>query len=286
MRSLRAVGGNTVVWAENLSTGEMYHLLRWGNNVYLPVEAGDHIGIGVYNDSPYWKAYPAFVEALNIWEDGQSEPENCDPNHMWEVSSYERLLIDALMNPNGQSGRPLIITRSGEGFGIGESTFGTTAYRGQIRIYERNQQYRPAHSYGAQHPGQLHVPEGPYRNTEAQTLGGTRETVRTRGSFKTEQEETPRTDRGSAAIGVGAEEHRSHYQTGINYVRASELVMSFQVEFRKDLQPMLNRAWGKQWSWFWPRPHEARWFDAPWTWQSPRHRTSPQIPIIQPHIGR
>ena len=273
-RSLRSDRSNSVIWAENLATGEMYHLLRWGNMLYLPVEVGDHIGIGIFNDSPTWKAYPMYVEALNVWEGGQSEPENCDVSHMWEIQSYRQMTIDALMNPHAQAGRPLIVTRSGEGLSIGESTFGTTAYRGQIRVYERDQMHLVRH-----YPVRP-LPRPLYAMGRESTHEPGPSSVHTPGSS------TLGVDDSTAAIGAGEEEYRGHHHTGIAYAYRSMLVASFQVEFRKDLQPMLNRAWGKQWSWFWPRPSEPRWFDEPWTWMSPRrHRTSPQVPVIQPHTG-
>ena len=56
---------------------------------------------------------------------------------MWEMKPGQRMLVKALMNPDAQQGRPLIITESGLGYTVGEASFGTTAYRGQIRVYEK-----------------------------------------------------------------------------------------------------------------------------------------------------
>ncbi len=51
IRYWRPQGSNTVLWAQEMRTGRMFYLLRWGNEIYLPVTPGDYLGIGIHNGS-------------------------------------------------------------------------------------------------------------------------------------------------------------------------------------------------------------------------------------------
>jgi hypothetical protein len=281
IRYLRPQGSQTVFWVQEMRTNRMYHLLRWGDNIYLPVGEGDHLGLGFYNGRQSWVAYPMYVEALNLWDGGQSEPEDCDTDHMWELKPYQRMVADALMNANAQVGRPLIVVQSGAGFAIGESTFGSTQWRGQIRIYERL-------VYGSGYQYQRETNEG------FGTFGGLRgreevgpQTMGIPKSFGEITRGGPAPKGGRAAIGAGEEEFRGHVETGVSYQRDSQPVVFLQTELREDLLDMLSRAWGTKWDWFWSMPSsESLWWDNPWTW-SPHQHTSPQVPPApRPHTGR
>lgn len=283
IRSFRPSGSTTVVWAQEMRSQRMYHFLRWGGDIYLPVGDGDHIGIGVYNGGPTWRAYPAYIEAKNLWEGGPSQPEDCSTDHMWELQPWQRMVMDALMNPGAQKGRPLVVVESGTGFGIGEATFGTEAYRGQIRLYERlmhggGHQYERPTNVGVGEPEFLGGMRGVVKGGGPESFGGP---TRSRGAGP-----ATRGSKGPAAIGAGAEEYRGHYETGVTYQRNAQPVVFLKVEYRSDLQRMLNQAWGTRWDWFWQIPVAPNWWDEPWTWQPGYPEpTAPQVPVA-PHRPR
>lgn len=285
IRSFRPQGSTTVVWVQDMTTGQLIRMLRWGNEIYLPVYDGMRIGIGVYNGGPTWRAYPSFIEARNMWDNGQSQPEDCDTNHMWELKPWQSMVMDKLMNPDRPVGRPFIIHSVGSGLTIGEATFGTTEFRGQIRLYERlqigggYQPQRPANSgYGTRGVTRGGVSKG--LESFEPTLGGDM----TRGfhpeSFSLGGDLTPK---GPAGIGAGAETHQNHTDTGMSYQRNAQPVISLRVEYREDLQPMLNMAWNNiPWNWYEPMPYGESWWDQDWTWR-PARPTAPEIPVIRPH---
>lgn len=277
IRYWRPHGSQTVLWVQEMKTQRMCHMLRWGNEIYLPIDDGDHLGIGLHNGRNAWAAFPAYIEARNLWDGGQSEPEDCDTDHMWELQPWQNMVMDALMNPGRQRGRPLIIVESGSGLGIGEATFGTTQYHGQIRVYERL-------SLG-----------GGFQNVRPTNAGaGTRGGV-TMGfesgpagleSFSSVRGSSSHT-KGPAAIGAGEEEVRHHRDTGVAYQRNAQPVVFLRAEYRSDLQGILPQAWGSSWDWFWPIPDSTNWWDEPWSWRPDTGPTAPQIPLARrPHSGR
>lgn len=240
----------------------MIHLLQMGNDIYLPVAPGDHIGIGIYNGASTFKAYPMFVEALNLWQEGPPQPNDCSPDQMWEVKPLQQMIVDSLMG-TGQTGRPLVIVAAGSGMSIGEATFGTGAYNGQIRIYERSSK---APHYHRPH-FQSH-PEPLYRDRGHESLG-------TRSGAKGL---TPQSS--SIGIGAGDEKIVPNYDTGVQYNRDSRLVVSLRLKSQSEFDEMLNRVWGTGWSYYWQHPHSPTWWDEPWTWQWPSStRVQPHIPV-------
>jgi len=268
VQHFRPMGSKLVVWAQNMATNQMYYLLRWGNDIYLPVGMGDHIGIGIYNGSSEPVAIPMYVEGRNIWDGGPSRPESCTPDHMWELYPYQQMVCDALMNPNAQQGRPLVIVRSGTGYGIGEATFATTEFRGQICIYQRNilggtwQQSRP-----------MNVGHGDGTVLRGFASRGSGEV--TRGGDTLEM-------KGSAAIGAGAAEHRAHHDTGIRYQTNAQPVVFLRMEERDDLKAMADQHFGfNTWNWFWPMPTSTKWWELDWSWRPTP--TAPEVPVARPH---
>lgn len=271
IRFFRPSGSRTLVWALDVTRDRLLRILRWGNELYLPVYDGMKLGIGIYNGNSDWRAYPGYFEALNMWDGGQPQPEDCDTDHMWELAPGLSQVFDAFMNPNAQVGRPFIITATGFGNTIGEATFGTTAFHGQVRIYERLAKY----SGGLQSYRRTNEGHG----TDDIMLGGSEWRGGTTRGFGGTPKGINMND-GHAGIGLGAEEYRSHMETGITYQRDTQPVVFFRVEFQKDLQPMLDIAWGNTWDWYEPIPAGNFWWEDPWDWHKP---TAPQVPTIRPH---
>lgn len=282
IRSFRPQCSSTVVWVQDMATNRLVRILRWGREFYLPVYDGMKIGVGVYNGDSNPHAYPLFVEGRNIWDGGSSEPEQCDTDHMWELRGYERMVMDKLMNPQRPAGRPLIITSSGQGLNIGEATFGTDKYRGQIRLYERlvrgggHQTYRQTNAGSA-------MRGGPSRGGLESFSTGSAKSLRGGGSVTLGMEDVE--SRGPAGIGAGEEEYQHHFDTGLIYQTSSQPVIYLRVEYREDIQPLLNVAWRNtpSWSWYEDLPIGDSWWDNPWTWHRP---TAPGIPVTRPHRGR
>src|SRR6266567_3746201 len=70
IRYWRPSGSQTTLFAKNMSTNRLVHLLRWGDSIFLPVDIGEQIGIGVHNGWGNWVAYPTYIEAANLWVGG------------------------------------------------------------------------------------------------------------------------------------------------------------------------------------------------------------------------
>lgn len=285
------VGSQTILWAQDMETRRLLHLVQWGDKIYLPVTEGLRLGIGVYNGSRDWKGYPTYVEAKNLYDNGPSQPDDCTSADMWEVKPLTSFVMDALKNRDHRTGRPLVIVQSGLGMGIGEATYGTDEFRGQIRVYERTAiaSTVPHESSMSPFPG-----FGGYR-------GGSRGGFATRGgapeSFGYDQGATrgagpasygPPTTRGvpevgtdhQVGIGAGAEELRESYETGVRYRRDSRLVAALCVESRADLAEVLRAARRPSIDWYWT-PTGPQWF-AHWTPST--SPVSPHIPLApQPH---
>lgn len=274
IRSFRPSGSDTVVWVQDMKRGTLLHPLRWGGNIYLPVYEGLRLGIGLYNGRHLYKGYPVYIEAANLWIGGPSEPELCSPDYMWEVEPLGTLVMDALKNPDSQNGRPLVVVPSGQGLGIGEASFGTTMYRGQIRVYERlplgggYQASRPTNAGSGQPAGGLES----YGGGELRSLG-LHPTGRG-GDTK-----------GPAAIGADEEELRRHRNTGVRYQSNAQPVVFFRAEYRYDLFEMLAGRWGRSWEWDEPMPVGYQWWTQPWTWRPGGGTVAPHIPT-PPHKGR
>lgn len=276
IQSFRPAGSNTVVWAQDMGNRVLLRMLRWGNEIYLPVTMGMRLGIGIWNGNSNWRAYPTFLEARNLWDNGESDPDICHVDHMWELAPGDQQLFYQLGNPNAQLGRPLIITKSGYGEAIGENAFGSTKWRGQIRIYERtvagnrHQYDRPTNEGDGM--GGAYVKGFDPLTFEANLRDGS--SSGRRGSS---------TPKGGAAIGAGAEEHMSHARTGLSYNMDSQPVVFLRTEFREDLLPLLRKTWNFNWDWTEPVPTFPNWWDRPWNWRPDRPLTAPEIPVIRPH---
>lgn len=259
---LQGPSPGTTMWVQNMKTGEVIGLVKWGKTWYLPVENGTHIGIGIQNDNPFSIAVPTYIEARNIWDGGPAQPEHCSTDHMWEIMPGQQMVIDALMNPNVQKGRPLVIVSAGQGLAIGENTFDTDAFRGQVHLYER-QGERPRMVNQSFRAEGLSRSSGSFGAT---TKGGS--------------------SRGGASIGAGAEEHRAHRDTGLSYRTASPQIAALQLEHRDDLRRAIGSI--ADFSWSMPLPRGPWWASgqwAPWIYGTPQPRVAAEIPVAraQPH---
>jgi len=291
VRAWQPQGTQTVVWALDMDTGQPLLLVEWGNELYLPVEDGLRLGIGIYNGSSSWKAFPTFVEAANLWIGGPAQQDDCSPNHMWEIGPRQHQVVEALMNPDAKKGRPLTIVRSGEGFAVGEATFGTERYRGKLRVYERSviESFLPPTRVPL-NPYPWYPPrpweDAPLRSSGFSGVGPTRSSTRSMGpsgggllGSSATYGASPEigTDE-QVGIGAGTEERRDYYTTGKRYRRDSRLVIGLQIESRHDLAKVLAAAQRPFDTWFWS-PHYNDWFE---NWSPPAQPTAPHIPVA-PH---
>jgi hypothetical protein len=312
LRYYRPPGSQTVIWAEELNGGRMYHLLQWGNKLYLPVLPGDRFGIGVYNGSRQHIALPAYAEARNIWDGGPPQPEDCTPDYMWELEPYQRMVIDALMNPNEPVGRPFIIVGAKAGISIGQASFGSNEFRAQFRLYQRSQvpssgvwrrvrddddvlRGATPMERGAGPIMRGGEPEDPFNANEE----GMRGVFLGSDDLQSAAIGAQLQSKDSAAIGAGAQETRRHHYTGVRYQRAAELVAALQIEYSNDLREMLNRSGINMGDFYWPKPQSniGFWWDQPVGNWSPPTTTAKDVPIADdrpstpprrpgPHIPR
>ena len=267
----RPAGSNTVVFMEDMKTGLGLSMLRWGNEIYLPVEEGLNFGIGIHNGHSNFTAYPIFIEAKNLWDGGQNEPEACDTDHMWEFRAGQTQIVDKLMDPHSPTGRPLQIVPKGQGYGVGESTFGTTAFDGQIRVYER------LALFGGGYQAPRHTNEG-YSSPTLESFGGQVKGLGgTRGASSTRSAGATR----GAAIGAGAEVRQDHHDTGVRYQVQSEPVIFLRMEYRDALHPFLQSVMGP-WQWTFRIPSNSYWWN-----EMVSTPVSPQVPLAPgPHLPR
>jgi len=287
------LGSSTLLWAQDMSTGRPLQLVRWGDELYLPVTPGLRLGIGLCNRARTWRAYPTYLEGANIYSGGPALPNACTTNHMWELRPGQHMMLDALMNADEQLGRPLIIVPSGAGFGIGEATFGTTEYRGLIRVYERSsarsgwvQPMAPPPSYPP--PGPWPGSGGDLETLRNATGGPVRRSASYKGATSTPGFESlgagpapELRDAQPVGIGAGEEEHRTHVETGIRYRADAQLVAGLHVESREDLAEILASAQYPLSNWYWA-PEGNRWY-ATWLPTTPRP-TAAQVPVAPgPH---
>ncbi len=258
---LKGPSPGTTMWIQNMTTKQAIGLVKWGDTWYLPVDDGMHIGIGIYNGNSFAIACPAYVEARNIWDGGPAQPEDCSTDHMWEFMPGQQMVIDALMSPNSQNGRPLVIVSAGEGLAVGENTFGTTRFRGQVHVYERQGERPRMRQQSFQESGVLRSRGGPSFGAKGIAKGG-------------------------ASIGAGAEEHRSHHDTGMSYLRHSPQIAALQLEHRDDLRQAIGPI--ADFTWSMPLPRGNWWASgewAPWIYGNPAEPVAPGIPVAhaEPH---
>lgn len=237
--------------------------------------------------------YPAYVEAINLWLGGPAQPEDVGPDHMWEIRPGSTTKFDAFIDPYGSQGRPLIVTPSGFGNTAGESTLGTQQYRGQFRIYEKlqlgggYQSTRRANQGTTRGSGGVlgvggGAPEV-FRGGGAKGFGSAGTLSANEGGLESYSGSPEIMNTGRAGIGAGAEETREHFDTGYQYQRNAQPVISVQIEYRQDLQNMLDNAWGAGWGNWWFDELSGNWWeDTSWQWR-PRRRVAPQMPVIRPH---
>jgi hypothetical protein len=275
----RPAGSSTVLWALDKSNDRPLSIIRWGSDIYLPVTKGLRLGIGVHNGTSSFRAYPTYIEGANIYDGGPASPNACLPSHMWEVRPQSPFIMDAIINPNAQAGRPLVIVPHGAGFGIGEATFGTDQFRGQIRVYERSQYqpaYQPNSGFDGGYRGATRGGFGDDAVRGPATFGGL-----TRGATRGATRGGPAIGADhQVGIGAGAEEHRAHVRTGITYNQDASLVAALRVESRDDLAEVIRRARRTAPSWYWT-PRSRFWYT---DWQSAP--TAGQVPVApEPHWG-
>jgi hypothetical protein len=281
----RPAGSQTILWAQDMATNTLLHLVQWGDKVYLPVTTGLRLGIGVYNGSGVWRGYPTYVEAMNLHDGGPSSPNDCTSSDMWEAKPGMGFVMDALKNRGHRTGRPLVIVPNGLGMGIGEATYGTDEYRGQIRVYERSADPRttphaqptsPSPGFGGGYGTRGGGPEsfGDYAEEATRSAGpasyGSKGVPR--GGYTTRGGPEIGADH-QVGIGAGAEEERAGYETGVRYNRDSRLVAALCVESRTDLSEVLCAARHENVSWYWT-PNGPRWYT---TW-------TPSAMPVAPHI--
>lgn len=284
----RPANSQTVLWAQDMKTGRLLYLVQWGDSIYLPVTEGLNLGIGVYNGSNRWMAYPTYIEAKNLYDNGPSQPDECTSDDMWEVRPGTSFVMAALKNRDQQTGRPLIIVPNGLGMGIGEATYGTDEYRGQIRVYERS----VIASTVPQQPTSPYPDFDGYRGGSSMR-GGSPESFSFGGPTRSAGPAMYDTVRGGSVsrgipkvgtnrqvgIGAGAETTCPSRQTGMQYNRDSLLVAALRVESRADLTDVLHQARRANTQWWWT-PNSPMWFT---TWgRPPASPVSPHIPVAGP----
>lgn len=274
IRAWRPTGSLTTLWAQDMTYGRLLHLVQWGGEIYLPVREGMRLGIGVYNGSGDWKAYPTYIEAKCLYDNGPAQPNDCTSDDMWELSPFTSLVMDALKNGDHQTGGPLIIVPNGLGMGVGEATFGTDEYRGQIRVYERSAER-----------AQQRRSRRPFLGSGGGNRGGSRSASM---GYEDEATHSMRSFGGPAdfgfpevgadhrvGIGAGAEEQRESVVTGVHYKHDARLVAALRVESRKYLVDVLRAARLAHSDWHWTAS-DPTWFV---NWRPSASPVPPHIPI-------
>jgi len=126
----------TVVWPIDSRTGYPLHIVKWGGELYLPVESALQVAIGVYNGSAEWRAYPVYAGEANIHVNGPSRPDQCSTDHMWEVQPQDHVIVDAFL---GRDTQPLTVMPYSQTYKLGKATPITNTRPNQLRIFERVQ---------------------------------------------------------------------------------------------------------------------------------------------------
>lgn len=211
----------------------------------VPTDRPFYLGLGLMNHSSRYKAYPTFVGGANVYEGCNTDPSACTSSEMWELYGRQTMIISHLLNPHSKQGRRLVVTPRGEGYGIGEATFNTTEFAGQISMFERD-------SEGSHHSGSDYhdrgdisargVPMGggtpkgfvsrggDYDGTRSADLGATRGPSRSRSA-----EPEVNVD-----IGAGAEQNVNHHNTGVTYSPTLIVFPLIQLIGEDEAGPLLN----------------------------------------------
>jgi len=297
-------GTDTLVWFEDPSTARPFWLVEWNGELYLPVENGQEIGIGLFNRSSDWRGYPIYVEGANLWTNGPSEPELCTPDQMWEIPGRQSRVFHHFFNVDTQQGRPLVMVTSGAGYAIGEASLGTTEFRGQIAIYQR----LPRGQYGGITPPVTPRPWPGYLDDYPETRAGrsgtfgakgggleafgTRETFRsagTKGGVSRGGGPSGFVPKGAGpapkihtdqqlGIGAGADEHVGSHVTGMQYGPEATRLGLVKTESRKDMRDVLAVARIEWSSWQWTPQGTSWWLN----WVPLVPPTAPHVPVA-PH---
>lgn len=136
IRYWRPYRSNLLVFVEIAGKGAAW-LLRWGKDLYLPVDKGDQLTVHVFNGNNFYVATPAFMGGANVYENGPSRPEICTPDDMWEAQPGGYIHMEGIHDHRTQRTRPFTIVDTGHGLTISEAKFGTTEFRGLFYGYER-----------------------------------------------------------------------------------------------------------------------------------------------------
>lgn len=309
VRYWRPRGSRLVMFLVNGKTRRPYTLLRWGDELYLPVREGDqpevYIHNGYYN---MWVATPAFLEGLNVYQGGPNQPELCTPDHMWEVKPGQYVHINGIHDPVTNQTRPIIIERFGQGLTIAEAVYHDASLRGQWTFYERwqrgfgtppNRDWNDIHSVGYE-PSVPSYWSRPYQAEPADwrenliLRGPARDVTPPAGDVELESYVKgpvsmgiPTRSTGRAGTGLGQAEHQASYETGVQYNLLSAKLALINVEFRHDLAEMFGWSNLPDEHWYWPMPDLTRpWWDSlPWYFDTPTGGIANDVPLA-PHRPR
>lgn len=267
IRGCNPSGSSTVFWVENMSgPGQYLYMVRQGDRLFAPAIPGMRLGLGLYNGSCDRRAYPIYIEGVNLAYGGPSDPNTCRSTQMRQVEPYSQTVVSHTFTPAVATGRPLAIVAHGDGYGFGEATFDRTDLHGLIHVYERSSNRDGCQTYPS-YGG--YMPKGsPQRDGQPPLL----------------MDEPTRTMRGpQVGIGAGAETHQTDHlvRTSTTYATDATLVVALQLKSPAELSRMLDAAGlDRPNSWYW-QPEERRWYAQMLT------TTAPQVPVapMAPHIG-
>ncbi len=308
------------MFVRNARTDSLYTLVRWGNELYLPVREGDRPEVYIVNGyRGMYAAVPAFLEGLNVYEEnGPTQPEYCDSRSMWEVGPGQNIVIKGVHDRQSGKTRPVVIERTGSGVTIAEAVYNDLSLRGQWSFYERWQLGfgKPSsRGWNDLFSVEPHVPSywdptpEPYfygdavpktppvwrewnDETERSPLesfsGPAREfgeVFMGGGTLGGDQERSAKSP-GRAGAGLGDAVRQTSVATGIGYDPFSARLALINLEFRSDLAAMLG--WGnvpdEQWSWTMPDLRYPWWMNLPWTFD-PTYGVASRVPRA-PHRPR
>lgn len=200
-------------------------------NLILPVRLGMHVGFGIYNVGQ-WRAYPSFLEKLNLFWGGPTEANACSVDHMLEIPPGERSEIDTWIIPGGR-GRPILVVPRGQGYAAGEHTTGSSQNRGLFEIFRRSV-----------HPDFANVPS-PMQAIKAKKAAEEAKAAELR-NVSTEH----------AAIGAGKEVAFNVFETQVQYLPDAELLCAIQFEMQEAL---IARGITAPPSWVFPLQEDGWW---------------------------
>jgi hypothetical protein len=307
------------MFVKNARTNRNFTLIRWGNELYLPLREGDRPEVYVINGfRGMMVGLPSFLEGANVYgPEKTNQPEFCDTDSMWEARSGDHALIKGIHDPRTGKTRPVVIERTGQGLTIAEAIYQDPTLRGQWAFYERwqtgfgtppswrgwNDLYSvepSVPSYWDQYPQTRTEEYYPSRDVgRGMTKGGPESFTRgpsqpfgTLGGFHEEashdigQSKSPMRSAGRAGAGLGDAENQTSYATGYNYNPTSAKLALLYFEFRRDLAEMLGwmNVPDETWSWGMPDLTRQWWLDLPWTFD-PTGGIARQVPQA-PHRPR